>query len=41
VLIMEMEGGAGGLEVHRVDGLGVCWISGISTGELEMCQGAL
>jgi hypothetical protein len=35
---MEMEGGEGGSEMCRVDGLGVCWISGISTGEFGVVK---
>jgi hypothetical protein len=38
MLIMEMEGGEGVLEVHRVDGSGVRWISGISTGEFGVVR---
>jgi hypothetical protein len=35
---MEMEGGEGGSQVHGVDGLGVCRISGISAGEFRVVR---
>jgi hypothetical protein len=35
---MEMEGGEGGSEVHRVDGSGVRRISGISAGEFRVVR---
>jgi hypothetical protein len=38
VLIMEMEGGEGGLEVRGVDGSGVHRISGISAGEFRVVR---
>jgi hypothetical protein len=38
MLIMEMEGGEGGSEVHGVDGLGVRQISGISAREFRVVR---
>jgi hypothetical protein len=38
MLIMEMEGGEGGSEVHGVDGSGVRRISGISAGEFGVVR---
>jgi hypothetical protein len=35
---MDFEGGEGGSEVCGVDGLGVCQISGISTGEFRVVR---